>query len=603
MTWWMVRWLKLRKMNRENQKSQREKKILKEIASGQYRDCYLVYNRKSMDEADSQKNSISYQKKENTRFAKREGLPIAPVTLTGFCTGGIVSEKHSGFKEGDDLVISDEGLVQYRIDRPKFQQMVQYVNLGHFKGIVCLCWDRISRNRGDDTVIRKLMRKGVNVSFAYAKYDNSSSGELHMDIDGAFSQHHSRVTSEKVRLSVKNSRGKGKCTYRAPIGYLNTGSMDHKPHDPERAPIIAKLFELYIAGSWSLSDLARHANAQGLTTVPMRKRRTREEMLADEDDETTIEKTSHPVTSNLIHRILTNPFYTGKVIGLGGEYTDSVSHEALVSETIFDQIQTLLQKRNVSTHYTEKLDHPMRGMVRCADCHRVYTPYTKKGSLYFYVRCKKDCNNTLKSCNLDFITQKIRGLISELCFSKEEIEMIDARASTEISLLEEKRHAELDSLERKKRRLREDLTYLRANRLALLKSGAYTPEGIVAEQNKLQSEVAELIDQEDISETAMRELMKEIKNLSELIESVIPVYDFADSHEKERVVKTLFSELFIAQNKAEYKVKKGLEGLLDHNSAVCCPTAWLSELYPDREHLKEKIASLTELLDGSKRQA
>jgi site-specific DNA recombinase len=267
-----------------NKKTKTDADILKDIHSGKYRDLYLVYNRKSTDEADNQKNSISYQRVENTRFAKKDHLPIAQVTLTGLCTNGVISEKHSGFKENDELSFSDDGMVQYRIDRPKFQQMVQLVNAGYFKGIICLCWDRISRNKGDETIVRKLMKKGIDIRFSWATYDKSSSGELHMDIDGMFAVHHSRVTSEKVTVSTKNSREKGKCTYRAPIGYLNEGNMDHKPFDPVRAPIIAEMFELYATGDWSLSDLARHANQQGFTTVPMRSRRSKAEILADGDE-------------------------------------------------------------------------------------------------------------------------------------------------------------------------------------------------------------------------------------------------------------------------------------------------------------------------------
>jgi site-specific DNA recombinase len=279
-----------------SKKIKTEVDILKDIQSGIYRDFYVIYNRKSTDEANNQKNSISYQKSENGRYAHRERLPIAPITLKSFCTDGIVSEKHSGFKEGDDLSISDDGVVQYRIDRPKFHQLLQYVNHGYFKGIICLCWDRISRNKGDDTIIRKLMRRGVDIRFVYASYDKSSAGELHMDIDGMFAQHHSRVTSEKVTMTTRNSRSKGKCTYRAPIGYLNEGNMDYKPLDPVRAPVIKEMFRLYATGEWSLADIARYASEQGFTTVPMRRRRSKEEMLADEDEEDVqIEKTSRPL--------------------------------------------------------------------------------------------------------------------------------------------------------------------------------------------------------------------------------------------------------------------------------------------------------------------
>src|ERR1700728_3233681 len=95
-----------------------EKQILKDISAGKYRNYYLLYIRKSTDEPNNQKNSITYQKAEGTRFAQRENLPIAPFTLTGFCVGGIISERHSGFKEDNDLTFTKDGLVQYHIDRP-----------------------------------------------------------------------------------------------------------------------------------------------------------------------------------------------------------------------------------------------------------------------------------------------------------------------------------------------------------------------------------------------------------------------------------------------------------------------------------------------------
>ena len=67
-----------------------EEQILKDITSGRYKDSYLMYNRKSTDEPNNQKNSIKYQKLENTRLIYREHLPIAPITLPGFCLDGII---------------------------------------------------------------------------------------------------------------------------------------------------------------------------------------------------------------------------------------------------------------------------------------------------------------------------------------------------------------------------------------------------------------------------------------------------------------------------------------------------------------------------------
>jgi len=555
-----------------------EKKLIDEILSGKYKDQYLIYNRKSTDEANNQKNSIPYQKTENARFAVREHIPIAPITLKGFSTNGVISEKHSGFKEDLDVTVSDDGMVQYLIDRPKFQKMLQFVSQGYFKGVICLCWDRISRNKGDDTIVRKLMRKGVDFRFVYANYDKTSSGALHMDIDGMFSQHHSRVTSEKVTIATKHNREKGICTYRAPIGYLNEGNMDYKPQDPERAPIIKQMYELYSTGDWSLSDIARFAKEQGFVTVPMRRRRTKEEMLDENHEVVDILKASRPVTENHISRILTSSFYTGKVLNSEDVYIESISHEAIVGDKLFDQVQSILKKKKTSVHYTEKLDQPLRGVVRCANCERVYTPYTKKGIQYYNSRCVKGCENNFKNFNFDFIDEKIGGLISGLYFTDEEIEQMDAKTGTDVALLEEKRKKELDQIERKKKKVREDLAYIRSNKLTLLKTGVYTPESLMEEEDKLNKNLSNFQEQEQISDVAMYETMKDIQKLSELIKDIVPYYNFAKPQEKERIVRVIFSELYVAENTLKYKCKKGFECFENRFDAFCEPLGWISEL-------------------------
>ncbi|MEK7201401.1 MAG: recombinase family protein, partial [Patescibacteria group bacterium] len=335
---------------------------------------------------DNQKNSIDYQQAENARFAQREKLPIADISLEGFCKNGYIAERHSAFSEDDKLEITNEGQIQYNIERPKFGELMHFLSKGYFKGVVCLCWDRISRNQGDEKPIRHFMKKGIDFRFTHAHYDKSSAGALHMDIDGMFAEHHSRVASEKVTIATRNKREQGICTYRAPVGYLNTGTMENKPFDPKRAPIIQGLFEKYAEGTWSLADLAKWANDQGLTTTPQRRRRTFEEMIAE--DEVKIDPVERPIDANGVHKILTNPFYTGKILSSDGTHISSKSHKALVSQDLFDRVQLELHKKKVSMHYGDALPYPYRGLVRCAECERIYTPYEKKGIQYYGCRCR-----------------------------------------------------------------------------------------------------------------------------------------------------------------------------------------------------------------------
>ena len=74
-------------------------------------------------------------------------------------------------------------MVQYQIERPKFQRLIQRGAKVCSKQMIVLCRDRLSRNQVDDTVIRKLMKMGIEVQFEFAKNEETSSGALHMDND------------------------------------------------------------------------------------------------------------------------------------------------------------------------------------------------------------------------------------------------------------------------------------------------------------------------------------------------------------------------------------------------------------------------------------
>ncbi len=208
----------------------------------QFRDQYLIYTRKSTDDADNQKNSIDYQTGQSLKFAKNQSLPIADYALEGFCEKGVIEERHTAFKTSD-ITINKGGKVEYKIERPKFQVLAQALINKQFKGIICLCWDRISRNVQDGVVIKDLMDKGADIRFVQTTYEKSSSGALHRDVDGMFAVHYSRVISEKVKAASEKLRSEGRCIYLSPIGYLDKGS-DNKPIDSQRAPIVKRVFDL-----------------------------------------------------------------------------------------------------------------------------------------------------------------------------------------------------------------------------------------------------------------------------------------------------------------------------------------------------------------------
>lgn len=535
-----------------------------------YKNQYLIYSRKSTDDAENQKNSIQYQVFEGLRFAKQEKLSIAKINLNGFCKDGVIREKHTGFKEDNDLQVNEKGYIQYRIERPKFEWLVHSLLNGEFKGVIFLCWDRASRNKNDDNIIRKLIKLGIDIRFVQTSYDRSSSGELHMDVDGMFSQHYSRVISEKVTNTTRKMRDDGICTYKAPLGYENTGDPRYKPFDELRAPLIKQLFEKYAEGTWSLTDLARWANENGLVTRPTRRKRTMEEMLSDEDVE--IQPVSRPLTFNHIHKILTNLFYTGKVLGNDGIYIPSKSHQPLVSEELYYRVQSLLNTKKTSVHYTEKLYFPYRGLLRCDSCNRVYSPYKQKGIDYYGARCVKGCENNNRNINAVYIENKVGEILSKLSFTDEELAEIDSKVRSEISTLESKRQREIRSFEQQKRKLREDQSYLRKNKLTLLRTGTYTPEDFLKEESEIAQKIKVLREKEEASDVSMEEVVKDTILLSELLKDAYLYYVLANPTEKQQIITKIFSELNLFGNTLNYKCKDGFRVFENRKTLLCDPT-------------------------------
>lgn len=569
-------------------------RVLKDIASGNYRDSYVVYARRSTDEPESQKNSISYQKAENGRYARRERLPIAAATLPGFCTGGYISERHSAFKETNDMEFGEDGSVRYRVERPKFHRLASFLAAGRFKGVIFLCWDRASRNKGDELIIRKLMKQGVDIRFVLATYDDTSAGELHKDIDGMFAEHHSRVTREKVTGTIRESRKKGLCTYKAPAGFLNEGSMERKPHDPERKPHIHRLYEMADQTDWSLSDLRRWIIAQGFTMPPTRTRRTKEQMLEDEerDERRDMERRCRLPSVSQIHAILTNPFYAGWVRGNDGQWVKSASHEAIVSQALFDRVQQKLARRRTSIHYSKKLPLPFRGFLRCGSCDRIYTPYEQKGHIYFGARCDRACPNPRKSVNLAYVEEAARTAIDGLIFTDEDRARIDAVVNVGAAQIEERQAQERDAKDRRARKLREDLAYLDENRATLLRTGAYTAEALAADAARFRQELALLDAGPAVSASKVRATTMMAAKLSELLKMAQVGFELAVQDVKETYARLVLSELTLSGTTLNYRARDGFRMLGRPIFSDSAQTEWLSELVSHYDEISTAVDTL-----------
>ena len=185
-------------------------------------------------------------------------------------------------------------------------------------------------------------------------------------------------------------------------------------------------------------------------------------------------------------------------------------------------------------------------------------------------------------------------LIESLYLTDDEVAKLDASTTTDIALFDLKRQDRLEAGERRKKRIREELHYLQGNRLPLLRSGVYTPESFIAEEGRLNAELHALNVEEDVSDVSMAETARDVRTISELVKNRRIVYDFANRAEKDRIIRSLISELTLVGNTLQYKCKGGLTALERRFIASGDLVGWLSEL-STKENVGLIRASIREL--------
>ena len=100
---------------------------------------------------------------------------------------------------------------------------------------------------------------------------SNSADILRWDMGVMFARSYVLQLSDNVKRSKEQATKNGIWIGLAPIGYMH--DVDEKGDktiipDPERAPLIAKLFEMYASGNYSLLKLQQETEVDGFTVTP-----------------------------------------------------------------------------------------------------------------------------------------------------------------------------------------------------------------------------------------------------------------------------------------------------------------------------------------------
>jgi hypothetical protein len=240
--------------------------------------------------------------------------------------------------------------------------------MGEFSHLLVWKIDRISRNLLDFVAMYDEIKSlGVIFVSKNEQFDTSTAmGEAMLKIILVFAELERNMTSERVTAVMLSRASQGQWNGgKIPMGYaLNSETGEFTIIEAE-AKIIITLFELYASGK-SLLAIARLMNEKGIKA-----------------------KSGAVWTPTTIWIILTNPFYYG---ALRYNYRNEQKgprewffkpekewiitedhHQAIISKSLFDECQKILDRRNSKKRetpktYERKNIHIFAGLLKCASC-------------------------------------------------------------------------------------------------------------------------------------------------------------------------------------------------------------------------------------------
>lgn len=281
--------------------------ITRQAVSAPTKVRYCLYARKSTESEERQVLSIDSQIKEMLQLADREGLEVVEMKR----------ESHSAKEIGQ---------------RPVFNEIVEDLRAGKYNGILTWAPDRISRNAGDLGRIVDLMDAGhlQEIRTFGQSFRNNPNEKFLLTILGGQAKLENDNRGINVKRGLRTRCEMGLWPTTPPTGYLTQKNMEKKCQvivDPERAPIVRKMFEKMAYEKWSGRRIHH--------------------WLKFELNFKTIGNKNLALSN--VFRTLQNHFYYGTFEfpkDSGNWYQGK--HEPLVTKELFDRVQEQLKRDNIT---------------------------------------------------------------------------------------------------------------------------------------------------------------------------------------------------------------------------------------------------------------
>ena len=265
-----------------------------------------------------------------TRKSSEEGLEQGFNSLDAqreACEAFIKSQQHEGWIMVPTLY-DDGGYSGGNIERPALKQLLNDIEQKKIHVVVVYKVDRLTRSLADFAkIVEQFDAKGISFVSVTQQFNTTSSmGRLTLNVLLSFAQFEREVTGERIRDKIAASKQKGLWMGgTAPIGYL--GQERTLVIDTAHAAIVLGIYQKYLALGSIRALKVDLDNNQILSPERVR-----------------LSGASYggkPFSRGNLHRILSNPVYTGKMVHF--EKTYEGQHPAIIDQTLWNAVQAMLE--------------------------------------------------------------------------------------------------------------------------------------------------------------------------------------------------------------------------------------------------------------------
>ena len=298
------------------------------------------------------------------------------------------------FAESNGIAIYDyyvdDGYSGTNFERPSFKKMITDIENGKINCVITKDLSRLGRNYLQSGAYIEMYFPQKNIRYIAITDGidtlNSNQNDI-MPFKNILNEMYAKDTSKKVKSAIQSRMREG--TYigsKAPFGYLKDPNNKRRLIiDEKTKPIIELIYKLCLEGK----------GTQLISQELMKRKIPRPSAFVENAEKLygLTEENKYQWSHRMVLNVLRDPVYCGNMarnkrptlsfknskrmyIPKSDYIYAKDTHEGIVSEEIWEQVQTMIDKRKCNNKKGLYYDNIFQGLVRCPKCGYALTPKT-----------------------------------------------------------------------------------------------------------------------------------------------------------------------------------------------------------------------------------